>query len=167
MTRLSLIAAMDRNRLIGRDNAMPWHLPADLAHFKATTLGKPIVMGRKTFESLGRPLPGRDNIVLSRDPDFKANGIQRAPSLEQAVALAGDIPELMIIGGASLYQTTLPRADRLYLTFIETELAGDAWFPAWDPAEWRESRREPHPVDARNPYPYSFVQLDRIAGWPD
>lgn len=162
--RISLIAAMDRNRLIGRDNAMPWHLPADLAHFKATTVGKPILMGRKTFQSLGRPLPGRENIVLSRDPEYSAAGIRVVHDLEQAIATAGDIPELMVIGGATLYQTMLARADRLYLTFIEAEFNGDAWFPAWDPQEWRQTSLEKHPANAKNPYPYSFAQLDRGQG---
>jgi dihydrofolate reductase len=160
--RLSLIAAMDRKHLIGRDNAMPWHLPADLAHFKATTLGKPILMGRKTFESLGRPLPGRLNIVLSRDNRYDAAGITVVHDLDEAFTAAGDVPELMVIGGASLYETLLARIERMYLTFIDAEFDGDAWFPAWDANEWRESRREPHPADAKNPYPYSFVQLDRV-----
>jgi dihydrofolate reductase len=160
--RLSLIAAMDRKRLIGRDNAMPWYLPAALAHFKATTLGKPILMGRKTFESLGRPLPGRLNIVLSRDQGYNADGITVVHDLDEAFAAAGDVPELMVIGGATLYETLLPRIERMYLTFIDAEFDGDAWFPAWDADEWRESLRDAHPGDTKNPYPYSFVQLDRV-----
>lgn len=160
--RLSLIAAMDPKRLIGRDNAMPWHLPADLAHFKATTLGKPILMGRKTFESLGRPLPGRRNIVLTRNNAYKASGITLVNDLEQAFDAAGDVPELMLIGGATLYETLLPRVERMYLTFIDAEFDGDAWFPVWDPNEWRESHHEAHPADAKNPYPYRFVQFDRV-----
>jgi len=158
---ISLIAAMDRNRVIGRDNAMPWHLPADLAHFKATTLGKPMLMGRKTFDSLGRPLPGRHNIVLTRAPEWRADGVSVAHDLDQAIELAGDQPELMIIGGATLYNTLLPRADRLYLTFIDTEIDGDTWFPAWDPDEWQQHERDDHPADDRNPHPYSFVTLVR------
>ena len=157
-----LIAAMDRKRLIGRDNAMPWHLPADLAHFKATTLGKPILMGRKTFESLGRPLPGRHNIVLTRDPKFTADGITVAHDLDQALAAAGEVPELMVIGGATLYATLLPRADRMYLTFIEANFEGDAWFPAWPEEQWREVARAPHVADERNIHPYTFVELRRV-----
>jgi len=160
---ISLIAAMDRNRLIGHNNAMPWHLPADLAHFKATTLGKPILMGRKTFDSLGRPLPGRTNIVLTRDPDYHADGITIAHDLAQAITAAGDADELMIIGGATLYTTLLPRADRLYLTFIDTEYPGDTWFPKWDPEQWQQTSSESHPADAKNPHPYTFATLDRIA----
>ena len=160
--RLSLIAAMDRKRLIGHDNAMPWHLPADLAHFKATTLGKPILMGRKTFESLGRPLPGRRNIVLTRNNAYNADGITRVNDLDQAFDAAGNVPELMLIGGATLYETLLPRVERMYLTFIDAEFDGDAWFPAWEPNEWRESLSESHPADAKNPYPYRFVQFDRV-----
>ena len=154
---------MDRKRLIGRDNAMPWHLPADLAHFKAATLGKPIMMGRKTFESLGRPLPGRHNIVLTRDPAFSADGITVAHNLDQALAAAGEVPELMVIGGATLYADMLPRADRMVLTFIDAEFDGDAWFPAWPEAQWREVRRDAHPADERDPYPYSFVEMQRQA----
>jgi len=165
--QISLIAAMDRNRLIGRDNAMPWHLPADLAHFKATTLGKPILMGRKTFDSLGRPLPGRHNIVLTRDPDFHPDGITIVHDIDQAIAAANDgdghAKELMIIGGATLYNTLLPQASRLYLTLIDTEFQGDTWFPAWNPDEWQQSRSEAHPADAKNPHPYRFVTLDRIS----
>jgi len=160
---LALIAALDRNGLIGRDNALPWHLPADLQHFKRTTLGKPIVMGRKTWESLGRPLPGRHNIVLTRDPGYRAEGATVVTSIDAALAAAGDADEVMVIGGAALYATLLPRADRLYLTRIDAAFEGDAWFPEVAPDEWREVAREVHAPDERNPYPYTFVTLERGA----
>ncbi|HEY5790823.1 MAG TPA: dihydrofolate reductase, partial [Gammaproteobacteria bacterium] len=128
--QLALIAALDRNRLIGRDNALPWHLPADLQHFKRLTLGKPVLMGRRTWESLGRPLPGRHNIVLSRDPAFRAEGATVVGSLDAALEAAGDAAEAMVIGGAAFYATMLPRARRLYLTEVDGEFDGDAWFPA-------------------------------------
>jgi dihydrofolate reductase len=161
--RLALIAALDRNGLIGRDNALPWHLPADLQHFKRTTLGKPILMGRKTWESLGRPLPGRHNIVLTRDPGYRVEGATVVTSLDAALAAAGDADEVMVIGGAALYATLLPRADRLYLTRIDAAFAGDAWFPEIALDEWREVARETHAPDERNPYPYTFVTLERCA----
>ena len=140
--KLALIAAMARNRVIGRDNAMPWHLPEDLRYFKATTLGKPIVMGRKTFDSLGRPLPGRTNIVLSRHPDLTLEGAQVFASIDAALdaarqqAQADGVDEVMVIGGDNLYRQTLERADRIYLTRIESEPEGDAWFPAFDEQAW-------------------------------
>ena len=140
--KLALIAAMARNRVIGRDNAMPWHLPEDLSYFKATTLGKPIVMGRKTFDSLGRPLPGRTNIVVSRQPDLTLEGAQVFASIDAALsaarqqAQADGVDEVMLIGGDNLYRQTLERADRIYLTRIESEPEGDAWFPAFDEQAW-------------------------------
>ena len=159
---LALIAALDRNGLIGRDNALPWHLPADLQHFKRTTLGKPIVMGRKTWESLGRPLPGRHNIVLTRDPGYTAEGATVVTSVDAALAAAGDVDEVMVIGGAALYATLLPRADRLYLTRIDAAFEGDAWFPEVDPGDWREVAREAHAPDERNAHAYSFITLERV-----
>tara|TARA_Y100000748_G_scaffold151261_1_gene126492 strand:- start:4108 stop:4617 length:510 start_codon:yes stop_codon:yes gene_type:complete len=140
--KLALIAAMARNRVIGRDNAMPWHLPEDLRYFKATTLGKPIVMGRKTFDSLGRPLPGRTNIVVSRQPDLRLEGAQVFASIDAALdaarqqAQADGVGEVMVIGGDNLYRQTLERAERIYLTRIESEPEGDAWFPAFDEQAW-------------------------------
>ncbi|MGI3129592.1 dihydrofolate reductase [Halopseudomonas pachastrellae] len=140
--KLALIAAMARNRVIGRDNAMPWHLPEDLRYFKAMTLGKPIVMGRKTFDSLGRPLPGRTNIVVSRQPDLRLEGAQVFASIDAALdaarqqAQVDGVDEVMVIGGDNLYRQTLERADRIYLTRIESEPEGDAWFPAFDEQAW-------------------------------
>ncbi len=147
MTRhvpLALIAARARNGVIGLDNRMPWHLPEDLAYFKRVTLGKPVVMGRKTFESIGRPLPGRLNIVVTRNPDWQAVGVQVAHSLDAALALAAAAApeEIMLIGGAELYRQALPQADVLYLTEIDAEFAGDAFFPEVDLARWRIDREE-------------------------
>lgn len=158
---ICLIAALDRNGLIGRDNALPWRLPADLQHFKRVTLGKPIVMGRLTWESLGRPLPGRHNIVLTRDPAYRAEGASVVHSIDAALAAAGAVDDVMVIGGAALYRKLLPRAARLYLTRIDAAFDGDAWFPEVDPAEWCEVAREAHAPDERNPYPYAFVTLER------
>lgn len=158
---ISLIVAMDRNRLIGRGNALPWHLPADLAHFKTLTLGKPIIMGRKTYESIGRPLPGRHNIVISRDPAFSAPGCTVVTSVDAALAAAGDVAEVMVIGGAQLYAEVLPRAQRIYLTHIDAAFEGDAWFPPLDDSVWREVACSEQAADPRNPFGYSFVTLER------
>ncbi len=158
---LSIIAALSRNRVIGKDNQLPWRLPADLKHFKSVTLGKPVIMGRKTFESIGRPLPGRDNIVVTRDPEFHADGIAVAHSLDDALAQAHNVPEIMLIGGAQLYAESLARAQRLYLTLIHADVDGDAHFPDYDPADWRETAREDHAPDENNHYSYSFQILER------
>ncbi|MBK1700739.1 dihydrofolate reductase [Thiococcus pfennigii] len=160
--RVSLIAAMAHNRVIGRDNALPWHLPADLAHFKRLTLDKPIVMGRRTWESLPGLLARRRHIVVTRDPGYRAPGCLVVGSPEEALAAAAGAAELMVIGGAALYRAMLPLAQRLYLTEIAADIAGDTVFPAWDPACWRENRREVRARDARNPYDLAFVELVRI-----
>ena len=141
---LSLIAAVARNRAIGKDNQLLWHLPEDMKHFRETTCGKPVVMGRKTWESLPekfRPLPGRQNIVVSRDPAYKAHGADLAGSLEGALALAGGAEEVFVIGGEQLYRAALPFADRLYLTEVELEPEADAFFPELNPAVWQEIER--------------------------
>lgn len=165
---VALVVAMGRNRVIGRDNALPWRLPADLRYFRAVTLGKPVVMGRKTHESIGRALPGRENIVISRDPDYRADGCIVLASLEAAYEHCRDRDEVMVIGGASIYRQALPRARRIYLTEIGAEFAGDTVFPPLDTAAWRETRREDHPADGDNPYPYSFIVLERkMAGMED
>jgi len=161
--KISMIAAMAEDRIIGLDNKMPWHLPADLQFFKRVTLGKPVIMGRKTYQSIGRPLPGRKNIVLTRDSDLCIEGVECVQTLEQAVALVGDIDELMIIGGATIYEQFLPQADRLYLTFIELKTAGDTQFPDYNAqAQWHEVEREAHLQDKKNPHNYQFVTLDRV-----
>ena len=159
--QISLVVAMSENGVIGRDNALPWHLPADLRYFKALTLGKPVIMGRKTYMSIGRPLPGRQNIVLTRDAAFQAPGCDVCTSLEDARARAGDAEEIMIIGGSALYKETLDHADRIYLTEIHASIEGDTWFPEIDPAKWRETARERHAADERNSLDYSFVILQR------
>lgn len=160
---ISLIAALDRNHVIGAGGEIPWHLPADLRYFKATTMGKPVVMGRKTYESIGRPLPGRQNIVLTRQSDYEAPGCIVVHSLPDALAAAGSAPELMVIGGATVYRAFLPLADRLYLTYVDAVFHGDTCFPPFDPDAWQVVREEQHPPDARNPYPYRFVVLERPA----
>ena len=160
---ISIVVAMDRNRLIGRGNALPWHLPADLAHFKSVTMGKPILMGRKTYESIGRPLPGRHNIVITRNAGFAASGCTVVTSVEAALAAAGAVPEIMLIGGAQLYAELLPRVGRIYVTRIDAAFEGDAWFPALDDGDWVETARSDHDPDERNPYPYSFRVLERRA----
>lgn len=159
---ISLIAAMADDRTIGIENRLPWRLPADMRWFRQHTLGKPVLMGRKTFESLGsRPLPQRTNIVLTRDPDFQAPEARVAHSIEEALAVAGEADEVMVIGGAAFYQEMLPRADRLYLTIVHDSFNGDAWFPAYDVGEWEEVLREEHSADERNPHAYTFLILQR------
>lgn len=160
---VSQIVAVGRRNEIGKDGAMPWHLPADLKHFKANTLGKPVLMGRKTLQAIGRPLPERRNLVLTRDAGFRAAGCETVTSLEQAVALAGPVPELMVIGGGEVYRLAWSRTDRVYLTRIEATVEGaDTFFPEMDPAHWRETSRDDHKADAKNPYDYSFRIYDRV-----
>jgi dihydrofolate reductase len=158
---ISLVVAMDRNRLIGRNQQLPWHLPADLRHFKEITMGKPILMGRKTWESIGRPLPGRTNVVVTASADFQAPGCIVTHSIEEALAAVGEDKEVMVIGGAHLYRQLLPRADRIYLTLVDHAFAGDTWFPELDERDWKECCRHDHDRDQKNPYRYSFVQLQR------
>ncbi len=158
---LSIIAARARNGVIGRENSLPWHLPADLRRFKALTMGKPMVMGRRTWESLPGLLPGRRHIVISRAPGYKAEGAEVAASLDAAIALAASAEELMIIGGAQIYALALPLAHRLYLTEIDAEIEGDACFPPFEASEWLEVERSRFQADEENPYGYSFVVLER------
>ena len=159
--RISLIAAMDRNHLIGCDNHLPWHLPADFAHFKSTTMGKPVIMGRKTFESIGKPLPGRTNIVLSRNPDVRFEGVISVGSFDEALAVVPDAEEVMVIGGSSIYEMLLPRADRMYITYVDNEFQGDAWIPEFDESEWVEIDAVTHPADERNTFDCRFVTLEK------
>lgn len=164
---LALIVAAAENGTIGRDNQLPWHLPGDLAYFKRCTLGKPIVMGRKTFDSIGRPLPGRPNIVVTRQADWRAEGVTVCNSLEQALAVATAMPEaqsageVMVIGGAELYRQALPLANRLYLTRVHAQIEGDAQFPAVNNAEWLLESEVRHSAEGSNPYDYSFIVLAR------
>jgi dihydrofolate reductase len=165
--KLALIWAMARNRTIGRNNALPWYLPEDLKYFKRVTLGKPIIMGRKTWESIGRPLPGRTNIVITRDAAFQADGVRVVHSLEQALALAEKIclldggDEAIVMGGAEIYALALPHADRLYLTQVHADVEGDAHFPPLDLTQWHELGREDFAAQGPNPYDYSFLILER------
>ncbi len=158
---ISLIWAMAENRVIGRNNRLPWHLSADLQHFKRLTLGKPIVMGRKTWESLPGLLPKRQHIVVTGNRDYRAEGALVVHSVDEAVAAAGDAQEIMIVGGGAFYAQMLPRADRLYLTLVHTEVEGDAWFPEFDLSAWREVGREDFSADEKNCFAYSFITLER------
>ncbi|OZI66608.1 dihydrofolate reductase [Bordetella genomosp. 11] len=158
--RLTLVVAYSRNRVIGRDNGLPWKLPGDLAHFKRTTLGHPIVMGRKTWESLGRPLPGRTNIVITRSPGYAAEGATVVPDIDAALRAAGATDEVFIIGGAQIFSAVLDHADRIVATEIKADIDGDAWFPLLPSFRWRESSRQPQP--AENGYEYDFVVYERV-----
>jgi dihydrofolate reductase len=162
--RLALIWAMTRNRVIGRDNDLPWHLPDEMRHFMRTTLGKPVIMGRKQFESMGKPLPRRTNIVLSRNAGFAPDGAVVVRDLDTAIAVAvqSGAEEVMVIGGAEIYRLALPRADRLYFTQIDAELEGDTLFPEFDETKFREVSRDYHPADARHRYAYTIRVLDRL-----
>jgi len=157
----SLVVAMARNRVIGRDNQLPWRLPADLAYFKRVTMGHPVIMGRRTYESIGRPLPGRLNIVVSRSPQFSAPGCTVVPSLAEAWRAAGDAEEVCVIGGTSIFAEALPAADRIHLTEVEAEVPGDTWFPEFDRGEWTEREVERHAPDERHAYPFRIVVLER------
>lgn len=161
---LSAIAALAENRVIGLKNQMPWHLPADLKHFRTITSGHPILMGRKTFESIGRPLPNRTNIILTRDKNYQADGCIVVNEVEQALNAANELnaSEVFIIGGSEIYQLLLPRVQRLYLTEIHQQFEGDAFFPQLDKSHWHEVSRETHTADEQNPYNYSFVLLERV-----
>lgn len=158
---VTLIAAMDLNRVIGRDDGMPWHLPADFAWFKKNTLGKPIVMGRTTYESIGRPLPKRTNIVLSRRPDFDAPGCLVASDIDQAFALAGDVDEVMICGGGALYEALMPRATRLLVTVVHACVDGDTRFPAFSLNDWEVVSVHHLDADEKNAFDTSYWVLTR------
>ena len=158
---LALIAAVAENGVIGAKGGLPWRLPDELAHFKRTTLGKPVLMGRRTFASLGRALPGRTNVVLSRAPDFAAPGALVARDLDAGLALVAGASEVIVIGGAALYAEALPRAQRIYLTRVHARPEGDVRFPELDPTDWRESLVVEHPADARHAHAFSIFQLER------
>lgn len=159
---ISIIVAMAHQRVIGLKNQMPWHLPADLKHFKTVTMGKPMIMGRKTFESIGRPLPGRLNIVITRNADWHADGVITAHSLDEALVAAGAVDEVMIIGGGHLYAEALPKATRLYLTQIDLDaMEADTWFPEYSPEQWHLVHEDLHQPDDKNPHAYCFQTLER------
>ncbi len=162
--KISMIVAMANHRVIGLDNKMPWHLPADLQYFKKTTLGKPVIMGRKTYDSIGRALPGRLNIVVSRDPNLNINGVTCVTSVEQALQAAAGVEEVMIIGGATIYEHFLPVANRLYLTFIDLETKGDTHFPDYlTQGKWEKINSEHYLADEKNLHNLEFVTLDRVS----
>jgi dihydrofolate reductase len=162
MTTLSMIVAHADNRIIGKDNDMPWHLPADLAYFKKTTLGKPIIMGRKTYESIGRPLPGRQNIVISRDESYEAEGVDSVTSVEQAINLAGNAEEIMVIGGGAIYAHCLPFANRLYITHIKANIEGDTQFPEYDAEnDWKLTESKKYSANENNSFDLDFSVYER------
>ena len=153
---------MTDDRVIGINNSLPWRLPADMKWFRQHTLGKPVIMGRATFESLGKkPLPDRHNIVISKQTDYQAENVTIVSSIDDAIAAANHATEIMIIGGASLYSQTLDKADKLYVTLVHAQIEGDAWFPEIDFSVWQEIERHDHDSDEKNPYPYSFIIMER------
>lgn len=162
--KISAIAAMSENRVIGDDNQLPWHLPADLKHFKTLTTNHPILMGRKTYESIGRPLPNRSNIIITRNHAFHAPGCIVVRSIEEAIehATSNHSDEIFIIGGAEVYKQLLPNIERIYLTIVHEIFEGDAFFPELNLAEWKENDRVLHEADENNDYDYSFIVLDKI-----
>ncbi|OGT02006.1 MAG: diacylglycerol kinase [Gallionellales bacterium RIFCSPLOWO2_02_58_13] len=158
---ISIIVAMAQNRTIGIDNTLPWRIPEDLKHFKKLTMGHHMIMGHKTFESIGRPLPGRTTVVVSRDRNLKIDGCIVAHSLAEALAACASDPEVFVVGGADIYAQSLGLADALYITEIRQDVAGDAWFPEFDRAEWQETSREKHSQETPQPLEYHFVTYRR------
>jgi dihydrofolate reductase len=159
---ISFVVAYDRNRAIGKDNHLPWRLPDDMRHVRKVTMGKPLIMGRRTWDSIGRPLPGRTSIVLTRDRDFRCDGCLVARTADDALKLAGAAPEIIVFGGARVFEEFLPLTDRIYLTEVETEADADTHFPKLDPSQWREVERSRHPADERHAHAFSHVTLERV-----
>jgi len=153
---------MSENRVIGINNKLPWHLPADLRHFRKLTTGHPVIMGRRNYESIGKPLPNRTNIVVTRNPDYRAAGCLVTHSLDDAMNSAGNDPEIFIIGGAEIYRQAFGRANRIYLTLIHARIEGDTYFPEFEGPPWREISRERHKRDENNPYSFSFLTYERF-----
>ena len=160
-TKISLIVAVAKNGIIGTGGTMPWHITEDFAHFKAVTLGHSVVMGRKTYESIGRPLPRRRNIVITRNADLKIEGCEMAPSLEAALEMCAGEEEIFVIGGGEIYRQSMPLAHKLYITHVEIEAAGDTRFPDIDPTVWHEVSREEFPCGRDFPHPFAFVDYER------
>ena len=152
---------MDKNRVIGKDNDLPWNMPADLKRYRSMTLGKPNIMGRKTHEAIGRVLPKRLNIVVTRDKNYKAEGCVVVHSVEEALKATRDAEEVMVLGGAEIFKMFLDKVNRMYLTYIDGEFEGDTFFPEFDESEWKETLREEHKADSENPYDYVYVNLER------
>jgi len=159
--KLALIVAMDQKGVIGLNNALPWRLSSDLKNFKSITMGKPIIMGRKTWESIGKLLPGRENIVITRNKDYSADGGVVCHSLDEALQLYGAVPEVVVIGGHDIFKSALDQADRLYLTEVHADVLGDTWFPVFDRTEWKQIERQEFEADEKNDYPFSFTVLER------
>lgn len=158
---ISFVVAMGKNRVIGKDNSLPWEMPADMKRFKELTTGKPIIMGRKTFESIGRPLPNRINILLTRDKNYKAKSCIVVHSIDGALKAAEGNEEVMVIGGAQIYKEFLPKANKIYLTIIDNDFEGDAYFPEYSEDGWKEIKREKHEADEENKFRYTFIDLQR------
>jgi dihydrofolate reductase len=166
MPKINLIAAMANNRVIGKNNQMPWHMPADLKHFKSITLNHPVIMGRKTYESIGKALPNRHNLVVTRDRNYQLDDADVVHSIDAALAFCssdGITSEIMVIGGGTIYEQVLPMADRLYLTFIDLTVEGDAFFPSWEGLGFKEVASEAHSADDKNPHDYRFVTFERAS----
>jgi dihydrofolate reductase len=162
VSRIAFVVAFDRNRVIGKDGVLPWRLPDDMRHVRTITMGKPMIMGRRTFDSIGKPLPGRTSIVLTSDPVFHPDGVLVARTPDEALRLAGDASEVIVFGGAAVFAAFLPMADRMYLTEVDTAVeGGDTYFPAFDESEWREVERVDHPRDDRHPFGFRIRTLDR------
>lgn len=161
---ISAIVAISENNVIGHDNQLPWYLPADLKYFKKTTLHHPVIMGRKSFESIGRPLPKRQNIVITKNPFYIANGISVAHSLEESIEIASEsgTDEVFVIGGAEIFNLALPFCDRIYLTRVHDDIEGNIYFPEWDENEWKLIANDAHPSDEKNEYGYTFMIYERI-----
>ena len=163
MPRINLIAAMAHNRVIGKDNQMPWHLPADLKHFKAITLNHPVIMGRETYQSIGKALPNRRNVVITRDQTFTADDAEIFYTLESAITACDNVAEVMIIGGANIYQQMLSKADKLYITLIDLTVEGDSHFPDWQQMNFNQISSKQHYADEKNLYDYQFITLERFS----
>lgn len=161
---VSLVAAMSENRVIGRDGGLPWHLPKDLQYFKKLTVDHTVIMGRKTFDEVKRPLDNRRNVVITRNADFKPHGVTVVPTLQEALALGATEPEVFVIGGGEIFRLALPRADRLYLTVVHATVEGDTFFPAFDSAAWALDEEARHEADAKHAYAFTFRRYSRIRG---
>jgi dihydrofolate reductase len=161
MTRIAFVLAFDRKKVIGKDGRLPWRLPDDMKHVREVTTGKPLIMGRRTYESIGRPLPKRTNIVLTRDPAFRPEGVIVARTPDEALTLAGDAPETIVFGGAEVFRHFLPMAERIYLTEVDADVGGDTYFDFGE-KDWRVVETKAHPADERHAYPFKFMTLERI-----
>jgi dihydrofolate reductase len=164
---VSLVAAMAENRVIGRAGGLPWRLPDDLKRFKRLTVDHTVIMGRKTFDEIKRPLANRRNVVITRNPDFRPPGVTVVPSLDEALALGATEDEVFVVGGGEIYRQAVPYADRIYLTVVHASLAGDTTFPSLDDGAWALAEEEFHPADAGHQYPFTFRRYQRIRDWRD